>query len=937
MIPSNSGPEPQTPLGSTVDATPQWIGRYRILGRLGAGGMGVVFLAEDTELQRRVALKVPHLHTHKSDPAKAVQRFLREARAAAAIRHPHVCPLHDIGQQDGCPYVVMPFIEGASLAEKLQGGQRIDDSREAARVGAEIAEALAAVHAHGIIHRDLKPGNILLDRQGNALLTDFGLARPTEDQEHITAEGGWVGTPAYMAPEQVSGAAARVGPRTDIFGLGMVLYHMVTGRLPFDGPALAILTRLATEPMPPPSRFRPDLDPRLEAIILRAITRDPDQRFGSAEEMARALRDWLGAAPLPPPELPSTVAYAPAPSESPSPRRRTPVVAVVVSICLVAALVLLLVHTGSWPWQAAVTSSSSAQMEVGEYPAEQRLHNLLQRVAAVRAVESAQSSPRVALTYDVETNGVVEKRELPFVIGVLADLLGNVGEARPINERKFLPLDRDNFSTVLLRTGLALKMLIPDRLIGSGALQVELKFASIGDFEPMGIIRQVPALKKLLEERRSGSGDESAERIAQLDRRLSAQLAEILHHPDFRRLEATWRGLHYLVYRAETGTMLKIRVFHATKAELLEDVKGSPSFKDSILYRKLFEEEFGQLGGEPYGLLLGDHEFGPGEDDLLLLTRLAQIAEYGQAPFIAAANPRLLGGERFADVADRFAKGEMFEVESAKWQQFRAQSHAAYVGLTAPHVLARLPYGDWGRHVPEFVCEEFPDGLRADELPWMSAAWPFAAVVADNFARYGWFARVRAEEGGGRVEGLPRLRTSHQVGVATVAGGTVEVSWSARAEAELTRRGVLTLWEGQGHETPLFLSAASCYQPGPGSNPEQQARAATVSRLNVLLCATRFTRHLMVMSRDKIGSIMDVNDCEQWLRHWLHSYTLGNEKARAPEEQAQYPVTLGQIDVREVPRQRGWYQVVLRVRPTYQFDPPLKHAIELRGVVPKKN
>ena len=934
MIPSNSGPEPQTPLGSTVDATPQWIGRYRILGRLGAGGMGVVFLAEDTELQRRVALKVPHLHTHKSDPAKAVQRFMREARAAAAIRHPHVCPLHDIGQQDGCPYVVMPFIEGASLAEKLQGGQRIDDPREAARVGAEIAEALAAVHAHGIIHRDLKPGNILLDRQGNALLTDFGLARPTEDQEHITAEGGWVGTPAYMAPEQVSGAAARVGPRTDIFGLGMVLYHMVTGRLPFDGPALAILTRLATEPMPPPSRFRPELDPRLEGIILRAIARDPDQRFGSAEEMAQALREWLISAPSLS-ALPSTVTYAPPPTGTPPPPRRTRLIAAVVGLSLLAILTFFLWFAGYWPGQVASTPTSPTAKENVEDAAEQRLKYLLQRVAAVNAAEAAQPSPRVSVGWDVEREGVMQKNELPFVIGVLADLQGNQRDARPLDLRKFIPLDRDNFSQVLSKSEPVLKFTVPNRLTSSGPLQVDLKFGSISDFEPMGIVRQVPALASLLEERRNS--EEAGDRVTQLDRQLSAQVVEILHHADFRRLEATWRGLHYLVHRAATGTQLKIRVFHAPRTELLADVKESPDFKNSVRYRKIFEEEFGQLGGEPYGLLIGDYEFGPEDEDLLLLTRLAQLAEYGQVPFIAAASPRLLGEARFVDVAGRLDRaGPANGVPREKWRQFRAQGYAAYVGLTAPRVLARLPYGDWGRHLPEFVCEEFPEGLRAEVLPWMSAAWPFAAVVADNFAQYGWFARVCAEEGGGRVVGLPRLRAP-AAGQATAIGTTVEVAWSAGAEAELARRGILALWEGQGQQTPLFLSATSCFQPDQGSSPDLQARAATLVRLNVLLCATHFARTMMVMSRDKIGSIMEVSDCERWLRNWLHQYTLGNEKARAPEEQAQYPVTLGKIDVREAVGQKDGYQLLLRVRPIYQFDPPLKHAVELRGVIPRKS
>jgi predicted Ser/Thr protein kinase len=285
---------------------PSQVGRYRILGRAGAGGMGTVYKAHDPQLERTVALKVPRLDPAQ-DRGAAVQRFLREARAAARIRHAHVCPIYDVGEQDGRPYVVMAYVEGRSLAERLRGGRRYDDPRQAAALVREVAEALAAVHAHGITHRDLKPGNILLDAAGQAVLTDFGLAHPA-GEEHLTVDGAVLGTPAYMAPEQASGESAGVGPHSDLYSLGVVLYQMLTGRLPFEGSVLAVRSRVRTEAPPPPSRFRPDLDPGLEAIVLRAMAHRPEERYADARTFADDLQRWLvGSSPAAPGRGPAVV------------------------------------------------------------------------------------------------------------------------------------------------------------------------------------------------------------------------------------------------------------------------------------------------------------------------------------------------------------------------------------------------------------------------------------------------------------------------------------------------------------------------------------------------------------------------------------------------------------------------------------------------------
>jgi hypothetical protein len=273
---------------STNDAPhPSQVGRYLLLERVGAGGMGVVYRGHDPLLDRAVAVKLPFFHGPPEELTKQVQRFQREARAAAAVHHPHVCPVYDVGEHSGQPYVVMAFLPGPTLAQRLSAG-RIEDVGEAVGIARQLLDGLAAVHRLGVVHRDLKPGNVLFDAAGQAVVTDFGLARP-EQAEPLTSANAVLGTPSYMAPEQAAGQLDKVGPWTDLYALGVILYQMVTGRLPFEGPAVAVLPRIVSDEPVPPRRFRPDLDPALESAILRAMRKEPAERYRDAPEFAAVL------------------------------------------------------------------------------------------------------------------------------------------------------------------------------------------------------------------------------------------------------------------------------------------------------------------------------------------------------------------------------------------------------------------------------------------------------------------------------------------------------------------------------------------------------------------------------------------------------------------------------------------------------------------------
>jgi WD40 repeat protein len=270
---------------------------------LGEGAMGSVYLAHDVQLDRRVALKIPNLDA--AEGSHVLTRFYREARAAAALHHPNLCPVHEVGEVDGVPYLTMAFIEGKPLSEVAVSHQI--NARQAAVLVRKLALALQEAHQAGIVHRDLKPGNIMIDRRGEPIIMDFGLARRTGSADtRVTQKGASVGTPAYMSPEQVAGKVEAMGPACDIYALGVILYELLAHRLPFPGPDLmTMLSQIMTTTPPPPHRFHQGLDPALEAVCLKAMAKKPKERYESMADLAAALLKYLkggsGGAPAPVP------------------------------------------------------------------------------------------------------------------------------------------------------------------------------------------------------------------------------------------------------------------------------------------------------------------------------------------------------------------------------------------------------------------------------------------------------------------------------------------------------------------------------------------------------------------------------------------------------------------------------------------------------------
>src|SRR5438876_4572900 len=407
--------------------------------------------------------------------------------------------------------------------------------------------------------------------------------------------------------------------------------------------------------------------------------------------------------------------------------------------------------------------------------------------------------------------------------------------------------------------------------------------------------------------------------IGEIDKKLSAQLNEVMHAPEFQRLESTWRGLKYLVDQSETGESLKIRVLNVKKRELFKDLEKAVEFDQSGLFKKVYEEEYGQLGGQPYGLLVGDYEFDRGAEDVSLLKMISNVAAASHAPFVSAAGAKLFNMDRFTELSAPRDLAKIFDsVEYAAWKSFRESEDSRYTALTMPHVLGRLPYGANFKRVDAFNFEEFVDGKDHDKYLWMNAAWAYAARITDTYAKYGWFARSRGVEGGGKVEGLPVHTFPTDDGDVAMKCPT-EIAISDRREFELSNLGFLPLLHSKGRDFAVFMGAQSCQKPKTYFDPAANANAELSSKFNLLMCTSRFAHYLKVMARDRIGSFMDRGKCEGWLNDWIMNYCVDPNGA-SDEVKASRPLAEASVQVREVAGKHGWFEAVAHLKPHCQLE-----------------
>ena len=492
--------------------------------------------------------------------------------------------------------------------------------------------------------------------------------------------------------------------------------------------------------------------------------------------------------------------------------------------------------------------------------------------------------PRVHLTYDLESPEGTEARELPFVIGVLAGLSGQPQESLPpLRWRRFIEIDRDNFDQVLAA-------MAPRLVAGPG---VELRFRALADFAPEGIVSQTAPL--------------------------NVSLDAILHAPEFQRLEATWRGLHYLVWETETSERLRIRVLNASQAELRDDFEEAVAVEQSALYRMAYEEVYGMAGAEPFGVLIGDYEFGHEPEDVDLLENISKVAAAAHAPLIAAAGPQMFGWKTFAELAEAGALGRIFEGEAySRWRAFRSADTATYVCLVLPRILLRLPYGAETMPVVGFRYEEDVSAPGHSQLLWGNAAYALAVRLAEAFRVYGWCAAIQGVEGGGLVTNLPGFM-----------GCPTEAPIPERCEAELNRLGFISLCHWVGTDLACFFSTASCLEPRQYQSDTVTAATILSGRLPYILAVSRFAHYLKAMMRDKLGSFVGREDRERFLNDWINRYVMLDEDA-SQEAKALYPLAEARVEVAEDPDKPGRYLAVAFLRPHFQLQDP---GVAVRVVV----
>ncbi|MDJ0656464.1 MAG: type VI secretion system contractile sheath large subunit [Xanthomonadales bacterium] len=410
--------------------------------------------------------------------------------------------------------------------------------------------------------------------------------------------------------------------------------------------------------------------------------------------------------------------------------------------------------------------------------------------------------------------------------------------------------------------------------------------------------------------------------IAELDQKLSDQVNAILHHSEFQALEGTWRGLHYLVNNTEVDEMLKIRVMQITKKDLGKTFRRYPgvAWDQSPLFKKVYEEEYGQLGGEPYGCLVGDFHFDQSPADVQILNGMAQIAAAAHAPFIAGAGSSLLQMDAWTELTNPRDLSKLTSTpEYAAWNSLRESDDSRYLGLAMPRFLARQPYGAKTDPVEEFEFEEETEAGDSSNYTWSNSAFAMAANITRAFKMWGWCTRIRGVESGGSVEGLPVHTFPTDDGGVDMKCPT-EIAISDRREGELAKLGLMPLIHRKNTDFAAFIGAQSVQKPFEYDDPDATANARLSARLPYMFACCRFAHYLKCIVRDKVGSFKERDDMEKWLHRWIMQYVDGDPDNSTEETKCRKPLAGAEVVVEEIEDDPGYYTSRFYLRPHYQLE-----------------
>ncbi len=410
--------------------------------------------------------------------------------------------------------------------------------------------------------------------------------------------------------------------------------------------------------------------------------------------------------------------------------------------------------------------------------------------------------------------------------------------------------------------------------------------------------------------------------IAAIDKTLTEQINEIIHNDEYQKLESAWRGLSYLVNNTETDEQLKIRVLNISKKDLgktMRKFKGT-AWDQSPIFKKLYEEEYGQFGGEPYGCIMGDYHFDHSPPDVELLGEMAKVAAAAHAPFLTGAEPSLMQMDSWAELANPRDLTKIFSTpEYAAWRSLRESADSQYLALAMPRFLGRHPYGAKTDPVEEFAFEEDTEGADSGHYSWVNASYGMAANITKSFKQYGWCTRIRGVESGGAVEGLPTHTFPSDDGGVDMKCPT-EIAISDRRESELANNGLMPLVHRKNSDLAAFIGAQSLHKPAEYDDPDATANANLGARLPYLFATCRFAHYLKCIVRDKLGSFKEREDMQNWLQTWINNYVDFNADISSEEVKAQKPLAAAEVVVEEIEGNPGYYSSKFFLRPHYQLE-----------------
>lgn len=409
------------------------------------------------------------------------------------------------------------------------------------------------------------------------------------------------------------------------------------------------------------------------------------------------------------------------------------------------------------------------------------------------------------------------------------------------------------------------------------------------------------------------------EHIAYIDKLVSAQLNEIMHHPDFQALESSWQGLHYLVMESETSESLKIKLLNASDEEVRDDLDQAVEFDQSHLFKQVYEKEYGTLGGNPYSVLIGNYAIGRKPYEMDFISKISSVAAASHAPFITAASPGLFDMDDFSSITKPRDLSKVFDgAEMTAWRDFRETEDSRYVSLVLPRVLARLPYGPDTVPVNEFHFVEDVSGRDTSQYLWMNAAFVHATRLTNAFAKYKWCSTIRGVEGGGLVEGLP-IHTFTSDDGDILAKCPTEVAITDRRENELNLLGFITLCYEKNTARSVFFGASTLNLPKEYNKDSATANAFLSGQLSYMLAASRFAHYMKVIVRDKIGSFETAKQIENYLTAWIRDYLI-DESTIDFDIKAKHPLSKASIEVTADPAKPGYYKAVIYLRPHFQLE-----------------